>query len=106
MTLTASGTAGVYAQTSKEIDMPTGLNKNNCIVLSIGTRFQSDSALPYVYGRINPSSTVQAMVLGNAPFAVALGNRENNPNKILLYGYNPSTSAGTVYYKIVLMRII
>lgn len=84
------------------IDFPAGFNSENCVVISIGTKFFKDKK--YIYGHTDPNQVSVSMITGNVPFNVTLG-ADNNLNKILLGGHNMSSSKKVLYYKIVLMKI-
>lgn len=102
MTLAASSEALRYKQTTKDIDFPTGFNKDNCVLISAGRQYADNSGYGYgVCDFVNAIST--GMLTGAAPFVVWLGS--NSGTKIRIYGYNVNTSQQILNYKLVLMKI-
>ncbi len=94
---------GTYKSSSKDIDFPTGLNKNNCILIAAGRNVQNLESCGYGYGITDLESNKSiGMLIGAEPFCVLLGTNEN---KIRIYGFNSNTAKKTLYYKIVLMKI-
>lgn len=102
MTLSATTEALTYRQTIKDINFPSGFNKDNCVLISAGRQYSGNYGYGYgICDFINAKST--GMLTGTAPFAVWLG--ANSGTNIRIYGYNEATSQKTLNYKLVLMKI-
>lgn len=90
----------VEQQTILNIDFPSGFNKDNCICLAFGMKTYAEKNYSYGVafssaGRATTGSFIRNVILG-AP---------DNINKIALHVWQMSTSAKTVYYRLVLMKI-
>ena len=102
ITLTANTqdnvTNGVMAQTKFELSYPEGFNKDNSIVLTIGTK-ASNNDVGYNYGDVSGGSKAMGVTTGALPKRVFLGD------VISVDMYNFATSEKSYDYKIVLMKI-
>ena len=104
MTLEANSQEGFAAgskkQTLKQINFPTGYNKDNCVCIAFGIkRFEEKN---YCYGA-GGSVSIQS-VIGSYERAIVLGATEDSA-KININVWQGMTSETTIYYKIVLMKV-
>lgn len=92
--------AGDKKQTLKQINFPTGYNKDNCVCIAFGIkRFEEKN---YCYGA-GGSVSIQS-VIASYERAIVLGATEDS-TKININVWQAMTSSTTIYYKIVLMKI-
>lgn len=97
--------SGIYAQTNIDLDFPTGFNKDNCVVVSFGTRchLRGELGQGFVYGDYENDSL--GLYLGNMHKSLILGSKEKqNKIKIMLENIS-NTGTFVLDYKIVLMKI-
>ena len=93
-----------FAYSNVHLSFPSGLNRDNCVVLAFGTK-NSDN-IGYTYGNLYSQSTISwAMLFASGPKAVSLGGRDASNDWIIVHGSNYSDTAITFYYKIVLMKV-
>ena len=93
-----------FAYSNVQLDFPSGLTRDNCVVLAFGTK--SNANLGYTYENLYSSSTLSfAMLYAAGPKAVTVGGINTTANKIIVHGSNYSSDAITFYYKIVLMKV-
>ena len=97
---------GTYLSGSKTISYPSGYNKSNCIVLSIGT-YQQNASYGYSFGTLASSDYSVAWLMTSIGKSVTLN--DSSIKLDLFYGGSDSTwseaQSITVNYKIVLMKI-
>lgn len=86
-----------YAQTTWDINYPTGFNKNNCIVLAFQGNLDNNEKVG-AFG-VSPN-TATAAAIGTLPRTVMMKN-----DAINLQVWNPAYSEKTYHYKLVLMKI-
>lgn len=86
-----------YAQTTWDINYPTGFNKNNCIVLAFQGNLDNNERVG-AFG-VSPN-TATAAAIGTLPRTVMMKN-----DGINLQVWNPAYSEKTYHYKLVLMKI-
>lgn len=98
-TLTGSMSIAASSSENKTISYPSGINKDNCIVLAVGLASSTNTAKGYNFiGTYNDSSDG----LNNAFY-----RRLNLTDEgIKLTVKNPNTSTMTVLYKISLLKLI
>lgn len=87
-------------QTQWQIDFPTGFNKDNCVCLCFGVKGYADRCYAYGYN----TSAAMGMIRGTVERTITLGWNQDT-TKINLEAYNMATSAKTLWYRIVLMKI-
>lgn len=95
-------TAGTEASPSisdTTINFPEGYTKDNCICVAIGKKYYAERG--YSYGRV--STTSVAILTGMTDVGVQLGT-STDATKISIRANN-ITTARTLYYKIILMKI-
>ena len=96
-TLNANDLTSSYAQTSWNIDYPTGFTKDNCIVVA----FQGSLGHTERYGAYGVSPFVSTtMALGTLPRTATLQD-EN----IILQFWNPADTTKEIKYKLVLLKL-
>lgn len=93
---------GSFKQTLKQVNFPNGFTKDNCVVVSFGTKAKSRKGYSYCYGGATVGSSLNYL-LGNIPRDIVLGSNQDN-SKINLYFYQLPTQSLELDYKIVLMR--
>lgn len=93
---------GEVTYTSKEIDFPSGFDKDNCVVLSFGGKnFNDGRGYSYKFAGFTDATD---LALGTEAKRVELGSRSNNEKINIMVG-NISTEVKTKYYRMVLMKI-
>lgn len=93
---------GICTYTEKVIDYPTGFNKNNCVLISIGAMGGNGRG----YGWREQATSLD-LYQGTLPITVGLyaDDGTNYDNKIRINAGNLSTHAQTYHYKLVLMKV-
>lgn len=86
-----------YAQTTWDINYPTGFNKNNCIVLAFQGNLDKNERVG-AYG-VSPNTATNSSI-GTLPRTVMMKN-----DIINLQVWNPAYSEKTYHYKLVLMKL-
>lgn len=103
MTLEANTQEGLETDSEKQtqlnINFPTGFNKDNCVVISFGTKVAGKN---YSYGVGDKAS--YRWVTGSFRRNITLGASTDN-SKIQLSVWQLATTQITIDYKIVLMKI-
>lgn len=101
--ITGSLTIKGFEEKNVYIDFPEGFNKDNSVVISIGTRFGSEAG--FVYGNNDePTNDINPTRRAYAIFGYYTDG--NNKDKIRFYGYKPGESGSDEYdFKIVLMKV-
>ena len=97
-----------YSRGSVDISYPSGFNKDNCVVISIGLNRNTNTASKYAFGTESTEGYSAVKVRGTMGRSVALRS-----DKMTLYGYfafggdltASSASTETYNYVIVLMKI-
>lgn len=93
----SSSSGQEYAQTTWNIEYPTGFSKNNCIVLAFQGSLETNLRVgAYGTGPVTSTNFVRATL----PRTVVLWD-----DLIDLECWNPSSSTKTYYYKLVLLKI-
>ncbi len=91
------------ARGSTYAEFPEGFNRENCVVISIGGKFNKNT-IGYSYGtNNNTGNNANATVSTN----VTLGLAKNTEfeNKIDISAYNPDSTSNKFEYKVVLIKI-
>lgn len=87
--------------TYKNIEFPTGFNKDNCVVISVG--FRKTDSKGFACGWNSYADSVD-FIRGTMPYTLSLGFDQENPVMTLSLG-NFATNQTTYQYRIVLMKI-
>ena len=98
VTLNGSSNPGnSYAQTIWNIDYPEGFNKDNCVVLAFGGKFEGEG---FTYGYVENASASVAAVGGSISRTLTL-----NSDNIQAQAWNISGTEKVFRYRIVLMKV-
>jgi hypothetical protein len=96
-TLKASSNPGTYQLNTKNITYPSGLHKDDCILLCFLGRYNQDRGWSAYQDALQDSSSMYFATTGRS---IVL----NNEN-ITIRAYNNASNEILLYYKIVLMKI-
>ena len=87
---------------SKEISYPSGFTKNNCVVISIGAKFNAKTN--YTYGTLADSELSDAYL--NGGFGKSAILQDSNILLRLYFDFGSgAASTMTLDYKIILMKV-
>ena len=101
LTVTKSSNPGnSYNQTVKNINYPSGFNKDNSVVIAFGSTIDTKTKGYSYDASVNIAFTSAAVNTGNIPREVQL----NNAN-IRLFFYSLSTNDLIINYKIILLKV-
>lgn len=97
--------SGIYAQTNIDLDFPVGFNKDNCVVISFGTRRHSmgENGQGFTYGDYKNDSF--GLYVGNMHKSLILGSKEKQDKIKIMLENIANTGTYVLDYKIVLMKI-
>lgn len=90
--------------TSKDIEFPTGFNKDNCVILSVTFKRETSDDRGFACGW-NSYADPSDFIRGSLPYSLSLGSSAVGSTKMTLRLGNYTTSEQPFYYKIVLMKV-
>lgn len=100
VTLSANDTEDDYKQTVWDINYPTGLNKNNCVIIAFNGRNTNDDNKGFSQGDVSIANKSVSMLMGGYPRCCTL-----LADRISGMAYNPASSSREFIYQLVLMKL-